>query len=179
MVATPSPAFELLPSHQLASAQRRAILALCEAVFAEDFSALFALLPESAHVLVWADRALVAHACWVERWLRPEGLPLLRTAYVEAVAVLPERQRRGWGTLAMRRIGEAIGGYDLGGLATGSPSFYARLGWEQWRGPTAIRMADGLLPTPDERPMILRTTRTPPLDLDGLLTAEWRLGELW
>lgn len=179
MEQDPSPGIELLTADRLTPEQRRAIIALCEAAFEEDFSALFELLPESAHVLVWVDRVLVAHACWVERWLQPEGLPLLRTAYVEAVAVAPESQRRGWGTLAMRRIGEAIAGYDLGGLATGSPGFYASLGWEQWRGPTAIRMADGLLPTPGEHPMILRTVLTPSLDLDALLTAEWRMGELW
>ncbi len=179
MGSTLSPRIELLPANHLTPEQRGEIVALCEAAFEEDFSALFDLLPHSVHVLVWVDRALVAHACWVERWLQSEGLPLLRTAYVEAVAVDPASQRHGWGTLAMRRIGEAIAGYDLGGLATGSPGFYARLGWEEWRGPTAIRMADGLLPTPGEYPMILRTPETPPLDLDAMLTAEWRIGELW
>lgn len=147
MVATPSPAFELLPSHQLASAQRRAILALCEVVFAEDFSALFALLPESAHVLVWADRALVAHACWVERWLRPEGLPLLRTAYVEA-GPWSSRSASGAAGAPWRRDASARRSAGMiGGLATAAPVLCAA--WlEQWRGPTAIRMADGLLPTP-------------------------------
>jgi aminoglycoside 2'-N-acetyltransferase I len=175
----PSPQIDLIPASQLTPEQRRKVIALCDAAFEEDFSALFELLPDSVHVLVWADRTLVAHACWMERWLQPAGLPVLHTAYVEAVAVVPGSQRQGWGTLAMRRIGEAIAVYQLGGLATGSPSFYTRLGWEQWRGPTAIRMADGLLPTPDEHPMILRTAHTPPLDLDALLTAEWRIGELW
>ena len=44
---------------------------------------------------------------------------------------------------------------------------------------TAIRTATTLLPTPGEQPMILRTAQTPPLDLDALLTAEWRIGGLW
>jgi aminoglycoside 2'-N-acetyltransferase I len=179
LAPAPPPTIELVPSHQLTADQRRAIIVLCQACFDEDLATFFESLGGSSHVLVWTERLLVAHACWMERWLQPAGLPLLHTAYVEAVAVVPGSQRQGWGTLAMQRIGEAIAGYDLGGLATGSPSFYVRLGWEQWRGPTAIRMADGLLPTPDEHPMILRTARTPPLDLDALLTAEWRIGELW
>jgi hypothetical protein len=36
-----------------------------------------------------------------------------------------------------------------------------------------------LLPTPDEAIMILRTAQTPPLDLNLLITAEWREGEVW
>src|SRR5690242_19200111 len=106
----PSPQIDLITASRLTPEQRQEVIALCDAAFEEDFSALFELLPESVHVLVRADRALVAHACWMERWLQPEGLPLLHTAYVEAVAVVPGSQRQGWGTLAMRRIGEAIAG---------------------------------------------------------------------
>lgn len=177
--ATQPPDSGIFPGHELTPAQREEIVALCTAAFGQDFSWLFDLLPGSVHVLVRADGVLVAHACWVERWLQPEGLPPLRTAYVEAVAVLPERQRQGWGTLTMRHVGEAVAGYDLGGLDTGGHGFYARLGWERWHGPTAIRQDGRLLPTPGKHPMILRTAHTPPLDLGTLLTAEWRRGALW
>ena len=67
-------------------------------------------------------------------------------------------------------------------LFASSPSFavtYARLGWEFWRGPLFIRRADRLIPTPDEDVMILRLPKTPPLDLEAPLSAEWREGELW
>ena len=174
-----SPQIDLLPADALTVADRAAIIALCEAAFAEDFSQLFDLLGGTRHVLVRLDDRLVSHACWVDRQLQVVDGPIMHTAYVEAVAVAPDRQRQGWGTLALRRVAEAIAAYELGGLATGSPGFYARLGWEQWRGPTAIRTATTLLPTPGEQPMILRTAHTPPLDLDTLLTAEWRIGELW
>jgi aminoglycoside 2'-N-acetyltransferase I len=163
----------------LGSAERREIIALCEAAFEEPFDQLFALLPGSRHVLVRDGGALVSHACWVARWLQPEGLPALRTAYIEAVATLPERQGRGLGTAAMARVVAETGDYDLRALAPAVPEYYARLGWEPWRGPTAVRQGDNLLPTPGEEIMILRTVRTPPLDLDALITAEWREGELW
>jgi aminoglycoside 2'-N-acetyltransferase I len=69
------------------------------------------------------------------------------------------------------------------GLATGSPAFYTRLGWETWRGPTFIRRPDGdLLRTADDDGgiLILRTRTTPDhLDLAAPLSAEWRPGELW
>ena len=168
-----------MPGHRLAPAQRREIIELCESVFAEDLSALFEALGASVHLTVRDRGVLVAHACWVERRLEAEGSPLLRTAFIKAVAVAPERQGQGWGTLAMHRAAEAITEYDLGALVTKEPSFYTRLGWEALRGPTAIRLADGLLPTPDARPLILRMAHTPPLDLDALLTIEWRIGELW
>ncbi len=179
MPQSTAPQIDLIPADALTLAERAAIIALCEAAFAEDFSQLFDLLPGTQHLLVRVDGRLVSHACWVERQLQAVDGPLMRTAYVEAVAVLPDRQRQGWGTLALRHVAAAITAYDLGALATGSPGFYARLGWEQWRGPTAIRTPTHLLPTPDEHPLILRTAHTPPLDPDSLLTAEWRLGELW
>lgn len=140
---------------------------------------MFLLLRDSVHVLVRFNGTLVSHACWVTRWLQPEGSPPLRTAYVEAVATEPAFQRRGFGTAAMRRVAKEIRAYPLGGLSTGSPGFYARLGWEPWRGPSAIRTPSGLFDTTGERIMILRTPLTPPLDVTTLLTAEWREGKLW
>jgi len=53
------------------------------------------------------------------------------------------------------------------------------MGWQSWRGPLAIRTEAGLLATPGEAVMILRLPHTPPLALDGPLSAEWRIGELW
>ena len=179
MQQSTAPQIDLLPADALTLTERAAIIALCEAALAEDFSQLFDLLPGTQHLLVRVDGRLVSHACWVDRQLQAVDGPLMRTAYVEAVAVQPDRQRQGWGTLAMRHVAAAIGAYALGALLTHHPEFYMRLGWEQWRGPTALRTATGLLPTPDKHPLILRTPRTPPLDLAALLTAEWRVNEPW
>lgn len=156
-----------------------AIIALCEAAFAEPFDRLFALLPGSRHVLVYDAGVLVSHACWVTRWLQPAGRPALRTAYIEAVATLPARQRQGYGKIVMARIVEETTTRDFRALSPAEPGFYERLGWEHWRGPTAIRTTADPLPTPEDAIMILRTAQTPPLDLDAAITAEWREGELW
>jgi aminoglycoside 2'-N-acetyltransferase I len=86
---------------------------------------------------------------------------------------------RGLATAVMRRVAAEIRAFELGGLSPGQPGLYARLGWELWRGPLFIRTADGLLPTPGERVMVLRLPNTPLLDLDAPLSAEWREGELW
>ena len=179
MTHAASPRVTVRSAADLDLAARSAIIALCESVFAEDLSGFFAALGESWHALVRIDVALIGHACWIARQFQVADGPILRAAYIKAVAVRPDRQRQGWGSLVIRQVAEAITGYDLGGLLTHSPAFYTRLGWEHGRGPTALRTATGVVPTPGERPLILRTPRTPPLALDAPLTAEWRQGEPW
>jgi len=73
----------------------------------------------------------------------------------------------------------AITAYDIGALSPSDPAFYARLGWELWRGPLAVATDAGITPTPDEEVMILRLPKTPPLDLHGTLVAPWRPGDVW
>ncbi len=170
---TDMPLLDVVACDSLSAADRTEIIALCTAVFAEDFARLFELLPGSRHVV------LVGHACWVTRWLQPTGSPPLRTAYVEAVATRTDRQGQGLGRTVMARVASEIAGYTLGALSPAHPRFYEHLGWEHWCGPTAIRLTDRLLPTPGEEIMILRMAQTPPLDLDAPITAEWRTGELW
>lgn len=174
-----APTLRVAPVAALDTATRRAIVALCEAAFSEDFAGMFSLLPDSTHVLAHVGDTLVSHALWVTRRLQPEGLSPLRTAYVEAVATHPAHERRGYATAVMRRVAGEIRGYELGALSPAAISLYTRLGWEMWQGPLAIRTATGLLDTPDEEVMILQTPRTPALDLHTRITAEWREGELW
>lgn len=79
----------------------------------------------------------------------------------------------------MRALQAQILDFDLAALSPFDERWYARLGWETWRGPLSIRTATGLLPTPDEQVMTLRLPRTPALDLDAPLSAEWRELESW
>ena len=91
----------------------------------------------------------------------------LRTGYVEAVATRVDVQGPRHGTRLMRDVNKFIrAAYQLGALSTGSPGFYARLGWEPWLGSTAVRTQRGPLPTPDDDGgiMVLPTPATPPLD---------------
>jgi aminoglycoside 2'-N-acetyltransferase I len=60
------------------------------------------------------------------------------------------------------------------------PEWYAKLGWERWRGPLWIEHDGALEATPDdEMVLIYRTPRTPVLDVTAALTAPWRPFELW
>ena len=155
------------------------VVALCDHAFGEEMATIFADLTDSTHVLAEFDGVLAGHACWVTRWLSADDRPSLRTAYIEAVATEPKLQRRGIGGAVMKRVGREIRTYELGGLCPNYPDFYARFGWETWRGPLAIRTREGMLETPDEHVMVLRTPLTPYIDMDARLTAEWRPGEVW
>lgn len=133
------------------------------------------------HVWVMGPRGLISHASLVERDLVCAGHPV-RAGYVEAVATAAEERRRGHGTTVMNRIGELIRErYDLGALATGTQAFYETLGWERWRGTTFADGPRGREHTPgdDGDVMILRTPRSPHLDLNGDIVCQWRPGEVW
>lgn len=133
------------------------------------------------HVLADVAGRIVAHGSVVPRTLFVAGRPL-SAGYVEAVATLPEEERRGHGSAVMAEIDAVIrAGYELGALSTGIPAFYERRGWERWAGPTFVRTADGDVRTPDEDGgvMILRTQSTPPIDLSSPIACRWRPGDAW
>ncbi len=160
--------------------QARQVLALCNLAYGENLSHLFQSFRPSTHVVGTCEGQLVTHAMWVTRLLQPGAAGPLKTAYIEMVATHPEYQRRGFASLAMRRLVDEIpGSYELA-LCPATPAFYARLGWRFWQGPLRIRMDGGrLVNTPEERVMVLALPGRPRLDLDDPLSAEWREGEVW
>jgi aminoglycoside 2'-N-acetyltransferase I len=162
---------------------RAAIIHVCiTAHQEEDFKNLFSYVPSGGlHFFAYRDEELVSHALVTTRWLQPEDMPLLKTAYVDAVATLPVYQGQGYGSALMRRLASEIDGeYLIACLETERVSFYERLGWEVWRGPLAGRSEHGLIPTPEQRgTMILRLSRTPRLNLDMALSIECQVGRIW
>lgn len=134
------------------------------------------------HFLLESDGTVLCHASVVSRELHVDGVPL-RTAYVEAVATDPRRQRHGLGTQVMRAVGDFIdtGDWQLAALGTGSQAFYERLGWRVWRGPSSVRTAKGDVATRDEDGYIMfrRTPQSPALREDAPISCEWRPGDVW
>jgi aminoglycoside 2'-N-acetyltransferase I len=169
----------VVPAAGLSHTEREAIIALCSRAFEEDYRPFLELFPHPTHVLAYQDGVLASHALWVARLLQQGDGPLLRCAYVEGMATEPAMQRRGLGSAVLGRLAAAIQDYDLGALCTGSVGYYARLGWELWRGTLYARTPGGLEPCVEEGVMILRLPRTPALDLDAPLSVEWRPGEVW
>ena len=162
---------------------RSAIVDLCVLAHQEeDFKNLFSYVPSGGwHFLAFQGGDLVSHAMVTTRWLQPEGEPLLKTAYIDAVATLPAAQGRGYGSTLMRHLARRIDEeYIIGCLETDRVEFYARLGWEVWRGPLAGRSEQGLIPTPGQQGiMVLRLSQTPALDLDSTLTIECQDERIW
>ena len=162
---------------------RTAIIELCVAAHQEDdFKNLFKYVPSGGwHFLAYSEDQLISHAMVTTRWLQPQGHPLLKTAYIDAVSTLPEYQGQGYGSAVMRRlVAEMDAEYGIACLETDREGFYERLGWQTWRGPLAGRKEGGLVPTPEQHGvMVLRLSQTPALDFDSMLTIECQPGRIW
>jgi aminoglycoside 2'-N-acetyltransferase I len=132
------------------------------------------------HFVLEAGGEVLAHASVVDRELHTNG-HRLATGYVEAVATRPGRQRQGHGSAVLREVNRYIdASFQLGALG-GSPSFYERLGWVVWRGPTNVRTDSGLVRTAaDDGYVLVRLTPTSPqLDLWAPISCDWRPGDVW
>jgi aminoglycoside 2'-N-acetyltransferase I len=170
---------QVVRSASVSDADRENVISLCSRAFEEDMAKLWSIV-DATHILGYFDNLLVSHAMWVTRYLQVGTGPLLRTAYVEAVATEQAYRNRGFATAIMNRLAGEIQDFDLAALSPFSVAYYERLGWELWRGPLYIRTDEGLTWTPrDGDVMILKLPRTPDLDLYAPLSAEWREGELW
>jgi aminoglycoside 2'-N-acetyltransferase I len=162
---------------------RASVIRLCIAAHDnEDFANLFTFIPSGGrHFLGYRGPNLVSHAVVTTRWAQPDGHPVLKTAFVDAVSTEPADQGRGSASAVMRRLAGSIDDYEIGCLQTDIPRFYERLGWELWRGALGGRAEDGtLLPTPEQHGvMVLRIPSTPGVNLDGLLTIEQQPSRIW
>lgn len=122
---------------------------------------------------------VVAHGSLVPRRMLVSGRPV-RCGYVEAVAVHPDRQRRGLGARVMAELEALAPGYDLLALsssAAGLP-FYRARGWVPWRGPTAVLAPTGIELTPEEDGSVF-VLHHGDLDLRARIACDWRVGDVW
>ena len=175
-----------LPTDELTPSEIATIRALMEVAFGSDEDDRFTdddwgHAIGGVHVVLELDGEIVAHASVVERDIHVGGRPL-RTGYVEAVATAPDRQGVGLGSVVMTRVSDDIRErFELGALGTGRQSFYERLGWRVWEGPSSVRAPDGDRRTPDDDGfiMVLATPTSPALDLTAPISCDWRPGDAW
>lgn len=133
------------------------------------------------HVVITEDEDAVSHAAVVPRKME-FGDRAFRSGYVEAVATTPMRRRSGLGSLVMTEATKVVRReFDVGVLSTGRHSFYERLGWERWRGPTFVRRDGQHLRTEDDDDgiMVLRFGLSLDLDLTDPIGCESRSGDDW
>ncbi len=172
---------EVIATGDLDAPRRAAIIEVCNAANdTEAFDELFDLATDGLHAVGTVGGGVVSHAVATTRWLAPDGMGELRTAYLDAVATAPAHQGSGYGSRVVARLGAAVTGFRIAALQTDITGFYARLGWEEWRGPLAGRDGDRRIPTPDQRGvMVLRLPDTPALDLDAGLSIECQPHRIW
>jgi GNAT superfamily N-acetyltransferase len=172
----------MVDTENLTPELKNEIVRLCIAAHHENsFLNLFVFIPSGGrHFLGFLDDRLVCHAVVTTRWAQPEGMRVLRTAYVDAVSTAPDVQGRGYGSQLMRCLAAGITDYEIACLETDRPEFYRRLGWEVWRGSLAGRDETEMIPTPDQTGvMALRLPLTPDLNLDHGLSIERQGGRIW
>jgi len=171
---------KVLPSKLIPEIIKKDIVSLCNRAYEEDMEQILETFLDATHVLGYYNDLCVCHALWVTRYLQTGTNPMMRTAYVEAVATEAKYRKRGFASAVMKRLIDEVQDYELAALSPFRIEYYERLGWELWHGPLFIRIKDNLLPSLDqEEVMIFRLPRTPLLDLNASLSAEWRKGELW
>ena len=174
----------IVTTADLPPADRKRIRALMDAAFGGEFDdhdwdhALGGL-----HILITDGEKPVAHASVVQRRFLHEGRSW-RGGYVEAVAVHPDRQRRGLGSRVMAGAERVIDRtYEFGALSTSEAArtMYLARGWLPWRGETWAMSPAGLLRTEDDDDSTL--VRPVPgaheLHLTGRLACDWREGDVW
>ena len=180
------PRVRRLATTELTPADVSAIRSLLEDAFGPDEDERFTdddwdHAVGGVHFVLDLDGALIAHASVVERRLQIGGRPV-RTGYVEAVAAAPGHQGAGYGSMLMADVATWIAThFELGALGTGRHSFYERLGWQRWRGPSSVRALDGTHRTPDDDGfiLVLATPASPTLDLTEPISCDWRAGDVW
>jgi aminoglycoside 2'-N-acetyltransferase I len=185
-VGADRPRLRELSTQELTLAEVTAIRAMLEAAFGTDEDERFTDDDwlhgvGGTHFVLDIGDEIVGHASVVERELHVDDRPL-RTGYVEAVAVAPDRQGSGFGSLLMDRVTAFVRDrFELGALGTGRPRFYERLGWRTWTGPASVRTPHGTRRTPDEDGfiLVLPTPSSPRLDLAAPISCEWRHGDVW
>jgi aminoglycoside 2'-N-acetyltransferase I len=169
-------------SVDLGSDTVRALHTLFVAAFVDGFT------PEDAahafggiHVVAFDGDDVVAHASAVPRTIVVSDRDF-DAGYVEAVATSPARQGAGIGTQVMEALDELIRDrWELGVLSTGRPTFYEKLGWERWRGPSYVIKEQGTVRTEDEDDglMVLRFGASAAIDLTSPITCYDRPGDAW
>jgi aminoglycoside 2'-N-acetyltransferase I len=171
---------EKVQSASMSSADFDALIALCSEAYEEPFAQYFANIGPGMHLLGKVDGELVSHVMWVPRELHVADVGTLQTAYVEAVATLQAEQGRGYASALMRAVPAHLDVFDFAALSPSDHAWYARFGWETWRGPLSYWQQGVETPTPEEELMVLRLPRTPAaLDIRAAIACDWRPGEVW
>lgn len=133
------------------------------------------------HVLVTEGGNAIAHAAVVPRTIEFGQRPF-HAGYMEAVVTAPSNQRAGIGSMVTTEAVTVVRReFDVGVLSTDRHSFYERLGWERWCGPTFVHRDGQRVRTQDEDDgiMVLRFGPSIDVELTDRIVCESRSGDDW
>ncbi|HNX05335.1 MAG TPA: GNAT family N-acetyltransferase [Opitutales bacterium] len=161
--------------------KRREVLDMCNAAFGQPFEALFDILPpDGTHLLGREDGRLVAHLVITDRWMRPEGGPTLRVAYIDALATDADFRHRGHAGLLLKTASDLCAvRYDVLALSTDLPDLYARYGFVKWHGRLLLEKETGTGTdfSPEQGKLMIRVSNMSLIpDFTKSMTANWRPG---
>jgi aminoglycoside 2'-N-acetyltransferase I len=168
---------EETPSHLLEAVRLFVVEAFDRRFSAEDWEHTAG----GWRVIAFSGEDPVAHAAVVPRTLRV-GERAFEAGYVEGVATRAGQHGRGLGTAVMAEISDLVRrNFELGGLSTSRRSFYQRVGWDPWRGPSFVEHEGDLIRTPDEDDgiMVLRFGPSADVELDAPIVCQSRPGDDW
>jgi len=135
------------------------------------------------HIVAADGDQMVAHAAVVQRQLVHDNR-VIRTGYVEALAVEPSRRGHGYAARIMDEAEHIIRvAYQLGALSAseGVEGLYLSRGWLAWQGPTYVLTPAGITRTPDDddSTFVLAVSAKTPVVVTGTLACDWRDGDPW
>lgn len=174
----------LVESALLQPGEAEQIEAVCTRAFAGDFNAAdMDHAMGGVHALAHdTDGTLVGHGAVVPRQMVCGGRTL-NVGYVEAVAVVPERQRQGVGRAVMDALDLVVTTrFDAGALSASDEGrgLYRAVGWREWEGTCGVKGADGsVVATPGEEDEVMVRDPRGLLAPPGLLVCDWRPGDVW
>jgi aminoglycoside 2'-N-acetyltransferase I len=172
---------EILHTSQLTNQMREEIKAMLWVTYEGDFAdSDWSHTIGGMHILARTER-LVGHASVIQRQLLHQKRAL-RAGYVEAVAVLPEYQRKGIGAALMHEAEEIIrSSYELGMLGASEEGLrlYQQRGWLPWRGRAFAFTPEGIIRTQEDEDCLYYMPVSVQIDPTQDITCEYREGDVW
>jgi aminoglycoside 2'-N-acetyltransferase I len=142
---------EIIRLDELTQNQVEILQALLTDAFAGDFSESdWQNSLGGARFVGLQNEELVAHGTVVARSMWLDESPIT-VGYVEAIAVAPNKQKQGIGSLLLNEITQlCLQNYELAMLSTDEKDFYRRFGWQDFPGQSFVLVGDQQIRTAEE-----------------------------
>lgn len=173
--------YNVMTDQQLTTTHLQQLNALFIDAFEQNFSDDdFEHLYGGIHIIASANTIIIGHAALIPRTIHIDGSPY-QVGYIEGVAVASTYQRQGIGAQIMRQITDmAAHDFVVAMLSTGEHDFYARFGWQRFKGESYVDNHGTIERTADEDEGLMVLTNLTHLNQPGIAwVCDWRTGDVW